>query len=234
MNVHISLKANRLSSCLAEAALHGLARSKFRAAAALLFGLTVLALGSGFLPRPAPVAALPAAEAEPPQAGRAADISKGKADAQGDPLPDGAIARLGTLRWRHEGEARLLAFSPDGKTVVAADQRPGIIFWDAATGRMLGRRLPPGVEGDPTALGPLVFSPDGKVLTWQNVRGIHLWDLSADKVLRCLAGPPVERHGIENNLIRFSPDGKTLAASGAGRTVVWRAADGKELVAFGK
>src|SRR5438105_4913141 len=38
-----------------------------------------------------------------------------RVDAYGDPLPHGAVGRLGALRWRHEGEATSMAFAPDGK-----------------------------------------------------------------------------------------------------------------------
>jgi WD40 repeat protein len=41
-------------------------------------------------------------------------------DQQGDPLPVGAVARLGTVRWLHDGIVTFAAFLPDGKTVVSS------------------------------------------------------------------------------------------------------------------
>src|SRR5690348_3938921 len=43
-----------------------------------------------------------------------------KADAHGDPLPPGARARLGTVRWRHGEPVTFAAFALDGKAVVTA------------------------------------------------------------------------------------------------------------------
>ena len=45
--------------------------------------------------------------------------TKPRVDLCGDQLPAGAMARLGTLRWRHEEHA--IAFSPDGSRIVTGD-----------------------------------------------------------------------------------------------------------------
>src|SRR5439155_17182152 len=55
-----------------------------------------------------------------------------RADRYGDPLPAGAVARLGTVRLRHPGQ---LVFSPDGSTLVSFFR--DIHFWDVATGKVL-------------------------------------------------------------------------------------------------
>src|SRR5262249_8377082 len=94
-------------------------------------------------------------------------------DLYGDPLPDGAAGRLGTLRWRHAGLTTFAAFPPDGKTVLPAGTDMTIRVWESPSGKEL-RRM-----GTPVALGrstltstfglqgngfPVAVSPDGKVV----------------------------------------------------------------------
>ena len=72
----------------------------------------------------------------------AADIQAeppAKVDAFGDPLPPGAIARLGTVRWRHADGASFVAFLPDGKTLLSAGGDATVRIWDVATGKELRR-----------------------------------------------------------------------------------------------
>jgi WD40 repeat protein len=64
-----------------------------------------------------------------------------RTDDYGDPLPPGAVARLGTMRMRHVARNAVgggcVAFSPDGKTVVSGGD-VGLRAWDVATGKDLG------------------------------------------------------------------------------------------------
>lgn len=54
-------------------------------------------------------------------------------DLYGDPLPPGAIARIGTIRLRNSGEISRLALSPDGKLLATVSHR-GIRLWNAKNG----------------------------------------------------------------------------------------------------
>src|SRR5262245_66026970 len=62
-------------------------------------------------------------------------------DLHGDPLPDGVLVRLGTVRWRHGGAGAAIAYSPDGKTLVSGGWHGTLRFWDVASGKEL-RRIP--------------------------------------------------------------------------------------------
>lgn len=82
-----------------------------------------------------------------------------RTDAFGDPLPDGAIGRIGTVRYR-VGTVGPYALSPDGNTLAVENSRE-ITFWDVETGRPV-RRIP--IRGHSTnkpVSGLLAFSPDG-------------------------------------------------------------------------
>jgi WD40 repeat protein len=149
-------------------------------------------------------------------------------DQNGDPLPPGAIARMGSLRWRHGSGVSYLAFTPDGKAVLTASQDGIVRLWERDTGKELRRfqgppqRLPPilpqpvnGVfmPGGGTVSG-VAMSQDGKLLaTVEAINSIQLWDVDSGKEIRRLKGPA---NGIAT--IRFAPDGKSLAARGFDRT----------------
>jgi WD40 repeat protein len=63
-------------------------------------------------------------------------------DLYGDPLPPGAVARIGTVRLRTPREISRIALSADGKLLVTSDDSLPLKVWDAATGVLI-REVPP-------------------------------------------------------------------------------------------
>ncbi|MDP1798277.1 MAG: hypothetical protein Q8K78_12370, partial [Planctomycetaceae bacterium] len=53
-----------------------------------------------------------------------------------DPLPERAVFRLGTERFRQEGEVKRVQYFRDGKRL-ASISRNAILIWDAQTGQRL-------------------------------------------------------------------------------------------------
>jgi WD40 repeat protein len=88
----------------------------------------------------------------------AAVVASPGADRYGDPLPAGATARLGTVRFRL-GWVGGLHFAPDGTTVRGVTSEPAFTEWDAATGRRLRATRWPGRL--PKSPGVVLFSDDG-------------------------------------------------------------------------
>src|SRR5438552_1286580 len=60
-------------------------------------------------------------------------------DHYGDPLPYGAVSRLGTTRLRHTGEVGVLAFTPDGKQLGSAGADNTFRLWEVTTGKEIHR-----------------------------------------------------------------------------------------------
>src|SRR5436853_413370 len=82
-----------------------------------------------------------------------------------EPLPPGALLRLGSSHLRAEGELTALALSPDRKLLAGSDADGVVYLWNRATGKRL-HRLNAKVPG-----GGLAFSPDGKRLAALNRMG---------------------------------------------------------------
>jgi WD40 repeat protein len=108
-------------------------------------------------------------------------------DCFGDPLPAGALARLGTTRFRHGSTVHFVAFLGHGEELITASSIEGLQVWDVATGREIRRIGPPPDLRKGSALeGPVVNSialtGDRKTLVQVRPDGtIHGWDIATGK-----------------------------------------------------
>ncbi len=169
------------------------------------------------------------AAGQPPQ--QAAPQTKARADHLGDPLPPGALMRLGTLRhqvgWRFQ-------FLADGKTSVSL--RGERLCWaDVATSNVrCAWTLPAGHAF-------LAVSDDGKQAVLSEKATLSLWDTVKGERLRTLAAQPGdkpapvkpgERRPAPSGIL-FSPDGRSIAGTGyvpfGYHVWLWNSADGRML-----
>lgn len=160
------------------------------------------------------LATVPVLAAEPGQV-----KAKPRVDRFGDPLPEGAVMRIGTVRFRHEHAVTGVAWSPDGKVLAANNQ-----LWDAATGKAI-RTLQVGPRD---GWKHVVWSPDGKTLALVGEH-ISLWDPATGKRMRTILAPG-PTHAA------WSPDGKVMATvcwSDEDATIrLWDTATGKQIRAM--
>jgi WD40 repeat protein len=142
-------------------------------------------------------------------------------DTAGDPLPQGALARVGTLRLRHGGYVINVVFAPDGKSFVSCGNDSMVRLWDTATGKEIRR-----FEGHKGNIDGLAFAPDGKTILSSGTDGAgRIWDVATGKEKVTLTG-----HAGMVNAAAYAPDGKTVATKGTDGTArIWDAASGKEL-----
>jgi RNA polymerase sigma factor (sigma-70 family) len=136
------------------------------------------------------VLAYPGAQAHTPQ-GQSQDVPPAHAapkpaggerpagvDQYGDPLPPGALARMGTTRFRVGEWVVQVAYSPDGKFVAARDRYGSLSLWEADTGKLVRRvQLPQGsIQG-------LALFPQGKSLaiTQRRDLSLYLWDFASGR-----------------------------------------------------
>jgi RNA polymerase sigma factor (sigma-70 family) len=159
---------------------------------AVLGGAGLALMGGGTLP--------PARDAERATAGPAAATSGQPADLYGDPLPEGAVARMGSQQLRHTG-LHGYAYLPDGKTVVSVGNDGLLRFWESATGRQVRTLSIPDSSGSVSLL-----SPDGKLLAVKAGAESVMREVATGKEIRSL--PPTRGNMA---FVTFSPDGKTLA-----------------------
>jgi WD40 repeat protein len=144
-----------------------------------------------------------------------------RVDAYGDPLPAGALMRLGTNRFRYGSSIYSLAVSSDGKWIATGNSKSSnasVAVWEADTGRQaqLWTNQAHVVRG-------LAFSPDSKRVAVVNGYGkLLLFDRTSGKELKTFDTSSPER-------VCFTPDGSILLATDNRDVRRWDLATGREL-----
>src|SRR5215211_6027551 len=120
----------------------------------------------------------------------------------------------------HTGPVRRVAFSPDGRTLVATGEENSVL-WDITKGTRLATL--------PDAGGEVAFSPDGRTLVAAGEKSVVLWDVAQRRQLATLPGVTNAAGG--NLSIALSPNGRTLAIGGVDYTkiVLWDVAKRRQL-----
>ena len=124
-------------------------------------------------------------------------LAQPRTDAYGDPLPEGALARFGSLRFRTGWSDPVhivpdWALSPDGKTL-AIGIGGDLTLWDIDSGRAVLRVAPA-----ESAILSVAFSPDGKHLVRVDRVKVALFDAATGR----------ERHAwdlVEPQAVAFLP-----------------------------
>jgi WD40 repeat protein len=148
-------------------------------------------------------------------------------DNYGDPLPPGAIQRLGSRRWRPGGAIWQLAFSPDGKRLASWHEEhhtsAALTVWSVADGREERR-----IEAAGLGVSNLTWLPDGRGVASANASsGRYIWDFT-DATSALPHKPPTWKNGAKKAIggpmpdnedlsgFAISPDGKYLVAGKSG------------------
>jgi RNA polymerase sigma factor (sigma-70 family) len=119
-------------------------------------------------------------------------------DRLGDPLPPGAIMRLGTARLRQPWRVAGLGFNKDGKLVVSAGGHT-LRMWEAATGKQLQLLDAINIMG-------IATSPDGEMVASAQNNNVQVWKLPT--------GKPIFNRETPSFAVAISPDNRVLATGG--------------------
>jgi RNA polymerase sigma factor (sigma-70 family) len=228
---------------LAEAGVGGMAVARWKALSTLLVMTGLVAVGVGLLAQQVLSLKQPEPTREGGSNGRAGGVALSNAREQpqpridhlGDPLPEGAVVRVGSARLRADADALItvVAFSSDGRRLAYGTENGLVHVCTAADGKPLLEFRPDDTRFHPVT--ELAFSPDGRTLAaggyWSET--VRLFDLATRKV----------RHSIPNTAdgqdrwgrvwqgpgFAFTPDGRTLVLGGKdGALHLWDTATGQE------
>lgn len=104
-----------------------------------------------------------------------------RTDFYGDPLPEGAISRIGSIRLRHTDTVCHVAYSPDGAKLVCGggQSNRAVRLWDVASGNEI-RQWTTG----PDPVNKVAFSPDGCRVAALCRDALRIWDTDTGELVQ--------------------------------------------------
>jgi RNA polymerase sigma factor (sigma-70 family) len=223
------------AAALAKGAFRAMFLNKLQIAAAGLLVATLLGTGATLVVRAAS-AARPQAHAAPQQVAEARTLG---AEGTDEPLPRGAIARMGSRLLRHGDAVSFAAYTPDGKTLLTTGRDKMVRLWDLGTGKEVrcfpweeaenapeegaGRKRELQYWNDMARSCQAALSRDGKIVAASRGGAVRLWETASGKTLGQIQTG--EKRLLQ---LAFAADGKSLLTLGPGQaTAVWEVATGK-------
>jgi WD40 repeat protein len=180
-----------------------------------------------------------------------------KTDVHGDPLPEKALARMGTLRWRHPAIITFVSVLPNNQLITGCGDGYFRI-WDTVSGKEIRKfGKPPGLKDGKVGPGKkgggkgfvsnsnynVTLSSDAKFLAELTRDGtVRMWDVDGGEEIRTFSAVPKMDNDVKGRVpgrgissIALSPDGKVLATLGISEGIrLWDAGTGKEIHQIGK
>lgn len=166
----------------------------------LLTGLTTLLFywtNQAAAPLPSPVSPIPMKIQQP----------AARVDSYGDPLPDGILARLGTIRFRHGSPVYAMTFSHDGNRLYTGSNDGTLRCSAFPSGKVLWSVIMPTVaRNGHEAVVAMALSSDNKTIAAAAMNDtVHLLDAHTGQFLKQMG-----KSSDRSSYLGFSSDGKSL------------------------
>lgn len=124
----------------------------------------------------------------------------------------------------HENSVYAVAFSPNGRSGVSADESGHIRIWRIPSGRIRRRWSDTGSSSGENPVYGIAFSPDSRLVAtggWDAI--LRIWDTTTGRVVRALPG-----HSDSIASLAFAGDGIRIATGSWDHTIrIWEVGSGK-------